>query len=165
LAPGRDRARLVAAFPRIKLADQPTVPTILCIDAKPTALAVWEKCLQDAGFTVIATPSGAEGIEIFQKQAPDMVVVDLKSRDVHGAEVARRMKAHNPVVPIILLCGSYWWPPEAALQTVNALVIKGDGGAALVAKVRELLASPGPPKPAAEIAREESERKADRRIP
>ncbi len=138
--------------------------TILCIDAKPTALAVWETALKEAGFSVIATASGAEGMEIYRKSPPDLVVVDLKSRDIHGAEVARQMKGHNPDVPIILLCGSYWWPPEAALQIVNALVIKGDGGSALVAKVRELLASPEVPKPVAEVAREEAEAQAARRI-
>ncbi len=140
-------------------------PTVLCIDAKPTALAVWEKSLKDAGFRVISTASGAEGLEIFRKKPLDMVVVDLKSRDVHGAEVARRMRKQDPKLPIVLLCGSYWWPPEAALHTVNALVIKGDGGAALVAKVRELLASPDAAKPVADVAREESEAGPAARIP
>lgn len=140
------------------------MPTVLCIDAKPSALLVWERALQNAGYKVFSTASGSEGLQLFQKHAPDVVVVDLKSRDVHGAEVARQIKGLNPKVPVILLCGSYWWPPEAALHVVNALVIKGDGADALVAKVHELLASPETPKPVAEVAREQAQAAANRRI-
>ena len=121
--------------------------TILCIDGKPEALEVWKAALEGAGYRVLATTSGNQGIDIFQQGGVDLVVVDLKSRDTHGAEVARQLRQRDPRLPVIMLCGSYWWPPEAALEFVSALVIKGDGAQAIVDKVQELLvgqtAAPG----------------------
>ena len=114
--------------------------TVLCIDGKPEALEVWKTALEGAGFRVLATTSGNQGIDIFQQGGVDLVVVDLKSRDTHGAEVARQLRQRDPSLPVIMLCGSYWWPPEAALEFVSALVIKGDGAQAIVDKVQELLA-------------------------
>ena len=116
--------------------------TILCIDGKPEALEVWKAALEGAGYSVLATTSGNQGLELFRQGGADLVVVDLKSRDTHGAEVARQLRKLNPRLPIIMLCGSYWWPPEAALEFVSALVIKGDGAQAVVDKVQELLAAP-----------------------
>jgi CheY-like chemotaxis protein len=115
--------------------------TILCIDGKPEALEVWKTALEGAGYRVLATTSGNQGIDIFQQGGVDLVVVDLKSRDTHGAEVARQLRKLSPRLPVIMLCGSYWWPPEAALEFVSALVIKGDGAQAIVDKVQELLAA------------------------
>ena len=87
-------------------------------------------------------------MDIFRQGGVDLAVVDLKSRDMHGAEVARQLRQLDPHLPVIMLCGSYWWPPEAALEFVSALVIKGDGAQAIVDKVLELLAeraAPGQP--------------------
>ncbi len=117
--------------------------TILCIDGKPEALEVWKTALEDAGYRVLPTTSGNQGLELFRQGGVDLVVVDLKSRDTHGAEVARQLRKLNPRLPVIMLCGSYWWPPEAALEFVSALVIKGDGAQAIVDKVQELLAAQG----------------------
>jgi CheY-like chemotaxis protein len=115
--------------------------TILCIDGKPEALEVWKAALEGAGYRVLATTSGNEGIDLFRQGGVELVVVDLKSRDTHGAEVARQVRKLSPKLPIIMLCGSYWWPPEAALEFVSALVIKSDGAQAIVDKAQELLAA------------------------
>jgi len=125
-------------------AEEAVPRTILCIDGKPEALEVWKTALEGAGFRVLATTSGNEGIELFHQGGVDLVVVDLKSRDTHGAEVARQLRKLSPQLPVVMLCGSYWWPPEAALEFVSALVIKGDGAQAIVDKVQELLAAPAP---------------------
>ncbi len=117
--------------------------TILCIDGKPEALEVWKTALEGAGYRVLATTSGNQGIDLFRQGGADLAVVDLKSRDTHGAEVARQLRKLSPRLPVIMLCGSYWWPPEAALEFVSALVIKGDGAQAIVDKVQELLAARG----------------------
>jgi len=43
-------------------------------------------------------------------------------------------------VPILMLCGAYWWPPEAALNLVNGLHVKADGVDVLVEHANKLLA-------------------------
>ena len=128
-----------AVPPRMFDAEEAVPRTILCIDGKPEALEVWKAALEGAGYRVLATTSGNQGLHLFWEGGVDLAVVDLKSRDTHGAEVARQLRKLNPQLPIIMLCGSYWWPPEAALEFVSALVIKSDGAQAIVDKVRELL--------------------------
>lgn len=119
--------------------------TVLCIDCNPNLLQTWTTALTGAGYDVLSTGSGKTGLEYFEREEVGIVVLDYRAREIYGGEVALKMRAQRPDVPIIMLCGSYWWPPETALQLVNALVVKADGAQVLVDKVGELLGQKQPP--------------------
>jgi CheY-like chemotaxis protein len=115
---------------------------VLCVDCNPALLEKWTEALKAAGHTVHATASGKRALELFVQTELDAVVLDYRAREVYGGEVALRMRTLRPTVPILMLCGAYWWPPEAALKLVDGLHVKADGAQQLVDKVAELLAAP-----------------------
>ena len=61
--------------------------------------------LKRRGFDVIVARDGAEGIEMADRERPDLVLMDLSLPVVDGWEVARRLKAApaTATIPIIAL--------------------------------------------------------------
>jgi|GEM_PF-2462536 len=115
---------------------------VLCVDCNPVLLEKWTEALAAAGHNVLPTASGKRALELFVQSPLDIVVLDYRAREVYGGEVALRMRALRPDVPILMLCGAYWWPPEAAINMVNGLHVKADGAQVLVDHVATLLAAP-----------------------
>jgi len=113
---------------------------VLCVDCNPFLLERWTNALRAAGHDVLPTASGKHALELFVHHPLDLVVLDYRAREVYGGEVALRMRALRPEVPILMLCGAYWWPPEAALNLVNGLHVKADGVDVLVEHANKLLA-------------------------
>lgn len=114
---------------------------VLCVDCNPVLLETWTAALVAAGHNVLSTSSGKRALELFVQCPLDLVVLDYRAREVYGGEVALRMRALRPEVPILMLCGAYWWPPEAAINLVNGLHVKADGANVLVDQVNTLLAA------------------------
>src|SRR3954471_21903602 len=114
---------------------------VLCVDCNQALLDKWTEALRAAGHNVLPTGSGKRALELFVQSPLDIVVLDYRAREVYGGEVALRMRALRPDVPILMLCGAYWWPPEAAINLVNGLHIKADGANILVDRVAQLLAA------------------------
>ncbi len=52
---------------------------------------------------MLAFRSGAEAVAAYEKNAPDVVVTDLKMDDVDGLEVTRRVKAIDPNAVVLLV--------------------------------------------------------------
>lgn len=81
-------------------------PVILCVDDKPTPLAIRRMVLERSGYRVIGATSGAQALRILQENHIDLVLSDHYLRDERGIEVAAKMKAIKPEVPVLILSGS-----------------------------------------------------------
>lgn len=57
------------------------------------------------GYEVSVVHWGEDGVEMCQKQAPDLVILDIRLPDIDGFEVARRLRANRRTrdIPIIFL--------------------------------------------------------------
>jgi len=78
---------------------------ILCVDDDKQALELLESILEPAGYTVITSSSGKEGVEKAMLLKPDLIILDLMMPDVDGFEVTRVLK-ENPAtmdIPIFIL--------------------------------------------------------------
>jgi DNA-binding response OmpR family regulator len=62
-----------------------------------------ERGLGARGFTVIRAPEGETGLELAQKLAVDVVLLDLKLPGLSGVEVLEGIRASKPRLPIIVL--------------------------------------------------------------
>lgn len=114
-------------------------PLILCIDDDAVVLRIRKLMFSGAGYDVVAAPSGEIGLEAFKQNPVDLVVADHFLSDTSGTEIARKMKALKPRVPILIVSGmaeeptgiefadgfcSKGEPPEVLMDTI-ARLLKG----------------------------------------
>jgi DNA-binding response OmpR family regulator len=76
---------------------------VLVVDDDPTVSDVVRRYLERAGFAVTLSADGADALEVFDRQRPDLVVLDLMLPGVDGLEVCRRMRSRAPDVPVVML--------------------------------------------------------------
>jgi DNA-binding response OmpR family regulator len=58
--------------------------------------------LEDEGYSVREAPNGASGLETFEREQVDLVLLDLRLPDMSGFEVCRALRAES-IVPIIII--------------------------------------------------------------
>lgn len=67
--------------------------TVLIIDDSPVARKLVELPLSQKGYTLIFARSGQQGIELFEKHRPDVVVTDWIMPDLSGQEICKRIRS------------------------------------------------------------------------
>jgi two-component system NtrC family response regulator len=86
------------------MSDTPDIK-ILLIDDEQTLLEYLSKRLLKEGFTVKATFSGEEALEVAANSFFDVAVVDLKMPGIDGVETQKRLKEIQPLIQCIVLTG------------------------------------------------------------
>jgi len=80
----------------------PDCRRVLVVDDEPKITEVVGSYLSRAGFAPVIAANGAQAMELFQKERPCLVILDLMLPDVPGEVVCRRLRARSRV-PIIML--------------------------------------------------------------
>ena len=64
--------------------------------------------LQTAGFDVLSSDNGYDGLSVARQHLPDLVVLDLMLPGLDGLEVCRELKrsAETKRIPVIILTGA-----------------------------------------------------------
>ena len=81
-------------------------PLILTIDDEDIIRDSIEAYLEDSGYRVIQAGNGRIGLEVFRREEPDLVLVDLRMPDVDGLEVLAQVSSESPLTPIIVVSGT-----------------------------------------------------------
>ncbi|MET1080277.1 MAG: two-component system response regulator RssB [Pseudomonas sp.] len=80
--------------------------TLLIIDDDEVVRASLAAYLEDSGFTVLQACNGLQGLEVFEREHPDLVVCDLRMPQVDGLELIRRINALGVDTPVIVVSGA-----------------------------------------------------------
>ena len=99
--------------------------TILCIDDEQTALQLRQTLLESAGYRVLASKSGANGIRTFKSEPVHAVVLDYWMADMNGLQVAREIRKLNSSVPIVIL-SAYGELLDESLGIADVWIRKGE---------------------------------------
>ncbi len=75
---------------------------ILVVDDEESIHLLYREELEEEGYEVISAMTGEEGLKLFQKEKPDLVILDINMPGMDGIEVLRQMKQMKPDVPVIL---------------------------------------------------------------
>jgi len=83
---------------------EPSQPkaTLLVVDDEAAVRRVLVMRLQLAGYRVVCAEDGEQALELFHREAPDLVVLDVMLPKLDGFAVCRRLRAES-CVPIIFL--------------------------------------------------------------
>jgi CheY-like chemotaxis protein len=113
-------------------------PLILCIDDEWNGLEGRKMLLEETGCKVLTSTSGLEALQLFASHPVDLVLLDYHMPQMNGDAVARRMKASQPDIPIVLLSADDELP-ENVLELVDEFVSKSESPANLLQIVGHLL--------------------------
>lgn len=77
---------------------------VLVIDDDPAICVSVKAILESSGYQTFTALSGKEGLELFRKVNPDLVLCDMMMEDIDaGAKVAKVIKEERPELPVFLL--------------------------------------------------------------
>jgi CheY-like chemotaxis protein len=91
---------------------------ILVIDDEQGIRELLDALLRRKGYDVVLAESGRKGLELFRRERPDVLVLDLKMPEMDGLTVLRQIRSLDPRMPVIILTGA---GTAEAEQQVRAL--------------------------------------------
>ena len=78
---------------------------ILIIDDEPNMLSMLRRMLHQAGHQVSEASNGAEGIDSYERDPPDLVITDIIMPKKEGIETIIALHRADPDLPIIAISG------------------------------------------------------------
>jgi YesN/AraC family two-component response regulator len=78
---------------------------ILVIDDEKATLSMFRLFLDAYGYTVYTAENGTEGLAIFKKEKPEIVLTDIKMPGIDGLAILRQIKAIDPNAAVIVITG------------------------------------------------------------
>ncbi len=96
---------------------------ILVVDDDQHIQRLYKEELEEEGYEVIVAGTGNDALELFEKENPDIVTLDILMPDIDGISLLRRMKEQNSKVPIIMST-AYDYRDDFAVWASEAYVVK-----------------------------------------
>jgi len=126
-----DRGRLLESIGRLGQVDAGDAKLlVLAIDDDPVVATVLRSVLAPAGFRLISSPLGREGIELARREQPALVIVDLLLPDISGFEVVESLRTdpRTQALPVIALTAANLSAADRRRleNRVSSLAQKGD---------------------------------------
>ena len=115
---------------------------ILLVDDDLQVLGVLEAMLTSAGHDVKVTDDPQKAVELVWKEDFDLVITDLGMPKLDGWTVARRVKARNIMIPVIVLTGwgVQYEERDLSMHGVDLLFPKPVDRQVLIDAIEELVA-------------------------
>ncbi len=78
---------------------------ILIIDDEPNLRSMLRRMLYLAGHQVSEAGNGAEGIDLYERDPPDLIITDILMPEKEGIETIMALHRADPDLPIIAISG------------------------------------------------------------
>ncbi|MGD2081301.1 MAG: response regulator [Nitrospirota bacterium] len=111
---------------------------VLVVDDDAHILRLYKEELEEEGYDVVTAGTGEEALEVFEKEDPDLVTLDILMPDIDGISLLRRMKEMKPRLPIIMST-AYDYRDDFAVWASEAYLVKSADLDELKSKIKELL--------------------------
>ena len=123
---------------------------ILAVDDDLDLLKVIAFALRQAGYLVLEARDGPSALETFERERPDLVVLDVNMPRLSGFEVLKRIRAGGSATPVMILTvrSSEEDQVEGLDSGADDYLTKPFSPRTLLARVRALLRRAGVERPA-----------------
>jgi CheY-like chemotaxis protein len=111
---------------------------ILCVDDEEIPRTLRGMVLVKQGYTVLAAVSAAQALKLLDQHHVDLVLTDQMMPGLAGTELAKKLRASRPSLPIIIVSGVNEIPEDATFA--DRFVSKVEGPEALFRTIAEVLA-------------------------
>lgn len=82
-----------------------TANKILLVDDEEIIVRLLSMSLRSDGYEIVTANSGQEGLDVFQAEAPDIVVTDIKMPGMDGLELLKKIKEIDSEKEVIIVTG------------------------------------------------------------
>ena len=110
---------------------------VLCIDDNCDVLQLEKAILEEAGYEVLLASNGADGLNLARGSMVDILILDCEMPQMTGTEVAHRIRAMRPMLPIIMVSGAD--QPKETTGILDCFVPKTQMPKTLLPEVKRLL--------------------------
>ena len=112
---------------------------VLCVDDDLSLLRLYEDELTEEGYKVVLAKDGKEAIAKFEKESPQVVVMDIRMPVMDGIEALTNLLGKDRQVPVILNTAYPQYRENFMTWGAEAYVIKSSDLTELKQKIREVL--------------------------
>lgn len=119
---------------------------ILVVDDEPHLRMALRRILEQVGYRVDTAADGQSALDLVEKEAPDLLLLDIMMPGISGREVCHEVRRIAPTAKVIYFTAKAEPMNPTALhelgQEADALLAKPSTTRRIVSKVREVLAKP-----------------------
>ncbi len=121
--------------------------TVLVVEDDEAVRRMTVRALSEAGYGTVEAVDGRDALDLVSEApaVPDLVVTDLGMPRMDGYELARRLRADHPSLPVLLISGHVHPDPSPAEGMPWPLLRKPFPPEELVRRVGQMLGSPATP--------------------
>jgi DNA-binding response OmpR family regulator len=112
---------------------------VLCVDDDANLLRLYEEELTEEGYKVVVAKDGREAIRKFEKESPQIVVMDIRMPVMDGIEALTALLGKDRQIPVILNTAFPQYRENFMTWGAEAYVIKSSDLTELKKKIRECL--------------------------
>ncbi|TNF55339.1 response regulator [bacterium] len=96
---------------------------VLIVDDDIHIQRLYKEELEEEGYETIVASTGKDALELFEKENPDVVTLDILMPDMDGITLLRKMKEQKPKTPIIMST-AYDYRDDFAVWASEAYIVK-----------------------------------------
>jgi two-component system, NtrC family, nitrogen regulation response regulator NtrX len=97
----------------------PMAAKVLIIDDEAGIRVSLRGILEDDGYNVLVAESGEQGLEVIEREQPDLLFLDIWLPGIDGLEVLERVGQSKPLLPVIMISG------HGNIETAVSAIKKG----------------------------------------
>jgi len=116
---------------------------ILCVEDNPQNMRLVRKILKHHGFEVIEAVDGLTGVDLANKEKPDLILMDINLPDIDGLEATARIKANSELrtIPVVALTANAMYGDEERVLAAgcDGYISKPVSRAKLIESVNQFL--------------------------
>src|SRR5450432_4047378 len=102
---------------RVPYMAQPKIPRLLAIDDEPQSLELIKDALSTDRLEILTACGAVEGLEIFRRAHPQIVLLDLMMPGIRGLEMLDSILETDPSTEVILMTAHY--STESAVEAIQ----------------------------------------------
>jgi CheY-like chemotaxis protein len=117
---------------------------ILIIDDEPDFRTFTDMVLKRLGYDVSLADNGWSGLELYRREHPDVILLDLKMPEMDGIEVLKQIRTVDRKQPVIVLTGDRSPQTERQVRAlgVSEFLVKDSSSRLLEDTVKRFFAAP-----------------------
>ncbi len=113
--------------------------TILVIDDEESIRKLFADEFKDLGYSVVSTDSGADALEMLEKQKIDLITLDIKMPKMDGIEFLTKVREKFRDLPIIICTAYDTYRQEFSVWNADGYILKSGDLTEIKAKIRKII--------------------------